>query len=565
MYNRIITITQEGIVMVSANPLNDITSAPQFDSSIMSQQPSIFFKQPSRWSRAIAWGIIAFTGFGVAWASVAEVEKVIPAQGKLEPQEAVKEVQAPVSGVVETVHIQDGVHVKAGDVLLTFDTTTSQAQLNSLETVRQSLRQENEFYRMLINGKLDHNLIQQSIIKLDLPTEVAMLAQNRLELVSEMELYRVQLGQGTNTAHFNSEQLARLDAIEAELKSRTTTVKLEADKLRRNLSQIRVRLADEKAKLVTAQQVLSEIKQRNQLMTNQIQNSLKIEQGILAKLDPLVEEGAVAQLQYERQKQRESEQYQRLVEQESNGKVEYGQQRQLVQTTEAEIKQLQQEQQRLELELSQAQEQVINTQATTQKEVHEKIAFTQQRLAEIDSQVGKLMVENSKQLAELESQISQAKQSLKYHEIKAPKSGIVFDLKAHPGFVANPSQTVLEIVPDDALIAEVFITNKDRGFVKEGMKVDVRIDAFDFSEFGDIKGEIVSLGADALEPDAIYPYYRFPAKIKLDQQYINIKGKKNSLESGMSVSVNIKERKRKVISIVFGSLVKKLDSVKEAK
>jgi len=64
-------------------------------------------------------------------------------------------------------------------------------------------------------------------------------------------------------------------------------------------------------------------------------------------------------------------------------------------------------------------------------------------------------------------------------------------LQAHsPGFVTNSSEPILKIVPDDALTAKVFITNRDIGFVKR-MNVDVRIDSFPFSEFGDVKGQLV--------------------------------------------------------------------------
>ena len=126
-------------------------------------------------------------------------------------------------------------------------------------------------------------------------------------------------------------------------------------------------------------------------------------------------------------------------------------------------------------------------------------------------------------------------------------------------------QKILEIVPDNALTANVYLTNRDRGFVKEGMEVDVRVDSFDYSEFGDIQGKLISIGADALEPDQNHPYYRFPAQIELEQQFIKVKGQEVPLTSGMSVSANIKERKRKVINILFNSLAKKFDNLEKAK
>jgi HlyD family secretion protein len=116
------------------------------------------------------------------------------------------------------------------------------------------------------------------------------------------------------------------------------------------------------------------------------------------------------------------------------------------------------------------------------------------------------------------------------------------------------------------LIAEVFITNQDIGFVKEGMTVDVRIDSFPFSEYGDIQGEIISIGSDALPPDQIYDFYRFPAKIKLDSQTLNTNGREIPLQSGMSVSTNIKLREdRRVISLFLERFTKEVESLKNVR
>lgn len=95
----------------------------------------------------------------------------------------------------------------------------------------------------------------------------------------------------------------------------------------------------------------------------------------------------------------------------------------------------------------------------------------------------------------------------------------------NPGFVASPSQPMLKIVPKDALTAKVFITNRDIGFVKAGMDVDVRIDSFPFSELGDVKGKLVWVGSDALQLDDVYPFYRYLAKVRLEKQSLLINGR----------------------------------------
>jgi HlyD family secretion protein len=97
------------------------------------------------------------------------------------------------------------------------------------------------------------------------------------------------------------------------------------------------------------------------------------------------------------------------------------------------------------------------------------------------------------------------------------------------------------------------------------MMVDVRIDSFPFSEFGDIKGKLVWVGSDALPPDQIYPFYRFPAKVELSSQQWLFSGRNIPLQSGMGISTNIKIRDRTVMSIftdIFSSTIESLKTVR---
>jgi HlyD family secretion protein len=93
------------------------------------------------------------------------------------------------------------------------------------------------------------------------------------------------------------------------------------------------------------------------------------------------------------------------------------------------------------------------------------------------------------------------------------------------------------------------------------MPVDVRVDSFPFSEFGDIKGELVWIGSDALPPDQIRQFYSFPATVRLDQQELMIRGNGVPLQSGMSVSANIITRDRTVLSIFTDLFIRKVESV----
>ncbi len=480
-----------------------------------SNQSEVVLRQSPFWSRAIMLTLMGLACFGIGWASFAKIEQVVPATGQLKPEGTVKKIQAPVSGIVKSVYVKDGQSVKIGDLLLIFDAAANNAELLSLKKIRASLQQENQIYRRLMNST-SAQAAEVDLMGGNLPREVAFLLKSRVALISENELLRTELKKG-NATDFGVDEQQRLEAAKRESSSRTQAAQLEVEQIKKQLAQ-------------------------NQVKINDAQANLGIEEQILSKMKVLSEEGAIAQLQYLQQQQK-------------------------VQTNKAQIAQLTQEQQRLQFAIEQGNEQVNNTVAVTDKNVLDKIAENNKQIAEIDTQFSKILLENEKQLADVNSKIDQTELNVKYQEVRAPVNGTVFDLQAkNSGFVANSTQELLQIVPKENYIAEIYITNKDIGFVREGMKVDVRIDSFPYSEFGDIKGTVISVGSDALPPDETHKYYRFPAKVSLDQQSLNIKGKNISLQSGMSINANIKVREERTVMSLFTELfTKQVESLKEVR
>lgn len=495
---------------------------------------SVVLSQSPLWPRVALATILGVITFGVAWSYFAKIEQAVGAQGQLKPRGDVKEVQSPINGVVKSMATnttiepgedpnrkgepyEEGDLVQKGQVLLHYDSTTAKAQIDSLERIRASLQQENSFYRQIMNNATTAaTAVETEISRLDISPEIAMLARNRTALVEENRLYRAQIGIGEQDENLGRDEIERLQASTKEATTRTEAARLEQEQISKQLRRVEVQLDNTRTQVATEREKLE-------------------------KLNTLFEEGGISEFR----------------------KIE---QKQQVQQQEARLAELQEEKARLLLDQTQAGQELENTTATTQKDVLDRIAQNKQQIAQIDSQLTKAIVDNENRIAELESQISQTEQQLNYQNLKAPISGKIFDLQASPGFVANTSQQLMKIVPQENLIAEVLITNQDIGFVKEGMTVDVRIDSFPFSEYGDIQGELISVGSDALPPDEIHDFYRFPAKIKLDRQTLSTNGREIPLQSGMSVSTNIKLREdRRVISLFLERFTKEVESLKNVR
>jgi HlyD family secretion protein len=137
--------------------------------------------------------------------------------------------------------------------------------------------------------------------------------------------------------------------------------------------------------------------------------------------------------------------------------------------------------------------------------------------------------------------------------------------KKAAGTVVAAKDKLLSLIPGEDLVAQIYRTNKDIGFIKEGLPAVVRIDTFPFHEFGELKGTLAYLAADALPPNEEYKYPRFPAWIKLERQYLSHHGEKLPLKSGMAATVNIQVRSRTLLSILTDQFAQPFDSLKEVR
>ena len=90
----------------------------------------------------------------------------------------------------------------------------------------------------------------------------------------------------------------------------------------------------------------------------------------------------------------------------------------------------------------------------------------------------------------------------------------------------------------------------------------VRVDAFPFTQYGELEGKVKQIGADALPPDEKAGFYRYSVKLSIDQPFLLHKGIKIPLRSGMAVTANLKLRDKRVISLISDMLVDQTDSIK---
>lgn len=97
---------------------------------------------PAPYSRIILWAIMALLVLAIAWACWGQIDITASAQGKLVPDAKVKIIQPLNAGVVKHIHVREGQKVQAGDILLTLDSTITEAELQRLTQQLNSVQQD---------------------------------------------------------------------------------------------------------------------------------------------------------------------------------------------------------------------------------------------------------------------------------------------------------------------------------------------------------------------------------------------------------------------------------------
>lgn len=397
---------------------------------------TVLLRKSTLSSSLLIWTALASTGLVAVWAIAAPLTQSVAVPGKLEPGGRVRQVDAPVGGLVDAVLVKEGQRVRQGQPLIRFDLRAPRNALASAESVRQRLSNENQ-------------------------------------------VLRASLGE-ISAAGLSLNQQRQLGSQQLDLSSKRRAAEEDLNK------------ASERARGLEA--------------------SLDIARNIAGRYRELVRSGAVSEVQ--------------LLD-------ALNKQQQLESDLNAERR-----------EAARLQAVLRSTSTTPDVELRTRIEA------------------NLRQLAELERDIAQARLQIQYGLLSAPADGEVFDINVGAGSVVpatrqGDQKPVLRIVPTDNLQAKVYLPNNVIGFVRTGQRADISLDTFDASDYGRLRATVQSIGSDALNPeelvrvlgsDAKGLYY--PAVLRLQRQSLPVGRKAIPLQSGMTLTADIKLRERRFINIL---------------
>ena len=351
-------------------------------------------------SHLISFCIILFLAGTVLWASLGSVDIIATASGKIVPTERTKIIQPFENGVVHAIHVQDGQHVKAGDVLIEIDTTISAAERDRLK---------DEYLQTALDSA-------------------------RLNAAANLE--------GDPLARFVPPE----DASETQIASQKTLLLNQVDEIRAKLSGLNHQIEQNEGNKAAIKATISKLEQ-----------SLPYLEKRAGTRGTLANEGYGSKLDYLTAQQD-------LVEHREELQVQKGR-------------------------LAEAEGAVGSFRDQRQQAENEYKHAILKDLNEVDQKK-----------ASLHEQLVQASQKYRFQTLTAPVDGTVQQLAVHTeGGVVTTAQNLMSLVPTGGhLEIEAMVSNHDIGFVHAGQEADIKVDTFNFTKYGFIRGHVMSVSHDSI-------------------------------------------------------------------
>jgi HlyD family secretion protein len=221
-------------------------------------------------------------------------------------------------------------------------------------------------------------------------------------------------------------------------------------------------------------------------------------------------------------------------------------------------------------------EQELKTQGHLIESARASIAQSEKKLAQIESGYRRQLYTERNEIQGAVDKLAQevAKQAHRQDllELRATQDSVVKDLATHSiGTVVQPGTVLLTLVPkSDTLRAEVWVSNKDIGFVRQGQPVKLKFAAFPFQKYGLVEGRVEHVSADSADSNATGANgaagndqgnarkqpLAYKALITLRRMHLEMDGERFVLGAGMQTSAEIMLGTRTVMEYLLSPVRK---------
>jgi len=166
------------------------------------------------------------------------------------------------------------------------------------------------------------------------------------------------------------------------------------------------------------------------------------------------------------------------------------------------------------------------------------------------------MVEAEKKINSTKLQLVKAKKKLELQNLYSPVDGLINQMEVTTiGEVVEPAKAIITIVPDNILVAEVMVLNKDIGFIRNNQEAELKLDTFPFHKYGVIEGKVINISPDAVLNQATREL-EYKVQIKPAANTISVDNRLVPITPGMSLTAEVKTGTRRIIEFFMDPISK---------
>ncbi|TWA92049.1 HlyD family secretion protein [Bradyrhizobium stylosanthis] len=156
-------------------------------------------------------------------------------------------------------------------------------------------------------------------------------------------------------------------------------------------------------------------------------------------------------------------------------------------------------------------------------------------------------------LKELTASLHQLENERDLTRIRAPVSGALEQFSGlTPGGYVQAGQTVARVSPDGELVAEIYVSPNDIGFVRTGQSVRLQVDAFNYNQWGVLEATVLNVAQDFTLHDK-NPIFK--VRCALSASHLTLKnGVIGQLKKGMTVRARFLVADRSLLQLFYNEV-----------
>ena len=448
---------------------------------------------PRTWTRSVLYLLAAFSTIALPWAMLSKVDETGSARGRIEPKGATQRLDSQASGNVTTVNVKAGETVKAGQVLLEMESDVLEANLQ--EAKRKLEGYKNQLSQLEILRK-----------KLILSIEVQKQQNQYQELEKTTQIQQAQQKIYTKQSQYNLQK----EEIYAQIQQ--TKQAIASSKNDYQLAKIR---------LINLQEKLPRYQKVYKAGAISQERFLEVKHAVAEAEKALIKAGIEMTQTHYRLKEAEGS-HQKIINQ-----------------AVSEIKQAQIsfEQQKY------GQSVVVNSGHLALLKQEEELKNIERQISSLSSEIGQTM-----------SQIKSINIQMQQRILRAPIDGTIYDFPiSKAGSVLQTGQMIAQIAPKNTpFVLKAKIASQESGFLKEGMPVKMKFDAYPFQDYGVLSGKVKWISPDSkIEETQQGKIEVYELEVTLDKPYVATANERIFLTPGQTATAEIIIRQRRIIDFLL--------------